>query len=83
MACHRFAMRVCVAGCGDSRMTAAITVYDSRGCSHMMRLAPAAMALVFCAAAIDPMPVSATWSAPYPSKVCAWPAANATSVIAA
>eukprot|EP00965_Chrysotila_dentata_P093415 3085904-Pleurochrysis_carterae.AAC.1 len=25
MTCHRFAMRVCVAGCDDSRMTAAIT----------------------------------------------------------
>eukprot|EP00965_Chrysotila_dentata_P105378 3480193-Pleurochrysis_carterae.AAC.1 len=59
MACHKIATRVCVAGCDDSRMTAAITVYDSKGCSHMMRLALAAIALVFCPAAMDPMPDSA------------------------
>eukprot|EP00965_Chrysotila_dentata_P155138 5126101-Pleurochrysis_carterae.AAC.1 len=50
-------------------MTAAITVYDSRGCSHMMRLALAAMALVFCPATMDPMPVSASWKCSIPFEV--------------
>eukprot|EP00965_Chrysotila_dentata_P084088 2775471-Pleurochrysis_carterae.AAC.1 len=44
-ACHRFAARVCVDGCDDSRIAAAIIVYDSNGCSHTMRLALAAMSL--------------------------------------
>eukprot|EP00965_Chrysotila_dentata_P033513 1115624-Pleurochrysis_carterae.AAC.2 len=64
VACHRLAARVCIDGWEDSRITAAITVYGSRGCSHMMRLAPAAMDLVLCPAAMDPMPVSASCSAP-------------------
>eukprot|EP00965_Chrysotila_dentata_P251576 6210135-Pleurochrysis_carterae.AAC.1 len=68
MACQRLAAQACIDGCEDSRITAAITVYDSRGCSHMMRLALAAMSLVRCSAAMDPMPVSASCSAPNPSK---------------
>eukprot|EP00965_Chrysotila_dentata_P133641 4419726-Pleurochrysis_carterae.AAC.1 len=58
-ACHRFVACVCVDGCEDSRITAAIIVYDSNGCSHTMRLALAAMSFVVCPAAMDPMPVSA------------------------
>eukprot|EP00965_Chrysotila_dentata_P134228 4438716-Pleurochrysis_carterae.AAC.2 len=47
MACHRLAARACIFdGYEDSRTTAAITVYESRGCSHIMRLALAAMSLV-------------------------------------
>eukprot|EP00965_Chrysotila_dentata_P177859 5874666-Pleurochrysis_carterae.AAC.2 len=84
MACHRLAARACIDGCEDSRISAAITVYDSRGCLHMMRLALVAMSLVICHAAIMvPMPDSASCSAPNSSKVCACPAANATSVIVA
>eukprot|EP00965_Chrysotila_dentata_P205117 6182759-Pleurochrysis_carterae.AAC.3 len=83
MACHRFATRACGEGCKGSLITAAITVYDRRGCSQMVRLASAATALVFCPAAMTPMPFSASATPQNPSEICAWLAANATSVIVA
>eukprot|EP00965_Chrysotila_dentata_P116011 3835063-Pleurochrysis_carterae.AAC.1 len=42
---HRFARRACVAGCAESRITVAITVNESSGWSHIMRLAFAVAAL--------------------------------------